>query len=181
MFPLTLFPFHPSPPSLFFRVPCFSFPRTFKHVQVPPYFRSFILFWVDQIYIHSIKMTRLFLLRKYEVQMQALGDGGNRGHDIHTYVPPARSQRSVMLTWWSCVGERWACGHTRKNLDGWWSWRRRPASGQVVVRGRVALAGAFVIHACDSDVTQISQSCNSGHPHTEAWTAKLKLIYKTDL
>ena len=77
VFPLTLFPFHPSPPSLFFRVPCFLFPRTFKHVQVPPYFRSFTLFWVDQIYIHSIKMTRLFLLRKYEVQMQALGDGGN--------------------------------------------------------------------------------------------------------
>ena len=31
----------------------------------------------------------------------------------------------------------------------------------VVVRGQVVLAGAFVIHVCDSDVTEIAQSRNS--------------------
>jgi len=63
-------------------------------------------------------MTRLFLLRKYEVQMQALGDGGNRGHDIHTYVPPAmipalRDADLVVLRWWTV--SMWAY-----KKESWW-------------------------------------------------------------
>ena len=89
------FLFHLGSPSFFFRVPYFLFPRTFKHVLVPPYFRSFTLFWVDQIYTHSIKLTRLFLLRKYEAQAPESGDGGNRGCD--TYIPKHLQLCSTML------------------------------------------------------------------------------------
>ena len=67
----------------------------FQACSSPPYFRSFTLFWVDQIYIHSIKMTRLFLLRKYEAQAPESGDGGNRGRDTH--IPKHLQLYSTML------------------------------------------------------------------------------------